>query len=93
VTIDRNLHFSAEGRSVLLDDRIIVEVKQERGKRTLLDQQMRSIGVRPGSISKYCLGILHLYPDAKRNRFKLPLRTLDKQLRLHGIAASGGGSH
>jgi hypothetical protein len=93
VTIDRNLHFSAEGRSVLLDDRIIVEVKQERGKRTSLDRQMRSIGIKPGSISKYCLGILQLYPEAKRNRFKLPMRILDKQLRTNGIDASGGRGH
>jgi hypothetical protein len=93
VTIDRNLRYTTKERSMSLDDRIIIEVKQERGKRTLLDQQMRSIGVRPGSISKYCLGILQLYPEAKRNRFKLPMRILDKQLRLHGIAASGGGGH
>lgn len=93
VTIDRNLQFSSGDHSIKLDDRIIVEVKQERGANVSLNRQFRSIGIRPGSISKYCLGILHLYPQVKRNRFKSSLRILDKQLQKHGVTASRSGSH
>ena len=93
VTIDLNLVFKSEARSVLLEDRVIIEIKHERGTRSPLDRQLRSFGIRSGSISKYCLGILQLYPDVKQNRFKLPLRILAKQLRPYGIAASRGGSH
>ena len=91
ITIDRNLQFRSGDRLVELQDWIIVEMKHERGMRSSIAGQFRALGIRPGSISKYCLGVMHLFPDVKRNRFKLPLRILDKQLRNHGIAASRGG--
>jgi len=31
---------------------------------------MRGRRLKHGSISKYCLGVMSLYPEAKRNRFK-----------------------
>lgn len=92
VTIDRNLQFRSGDRWVELPDWIVVELKQERAAPSSIVGQFRARGIRSGSISKYCLGILHLFPEVKRNRFKLPLRILDKQLRNHGIAASRGGS-
>jgi hypothetical protein len=71
-------------------DRVIIEIKHARGVRTRERDLFRSLGIRPGSISKYCLGILSLYPNVKKNRFQLPLRILAKQLTDHGAAASTG---
>lgn len=91
ITIDVGLMFrTEEDRSVSFNDRIIVEVKHARGVRSGAHNIFRRLGIRAGSISKYCLGILSLYPQVKQNRFKLPLRILDKQLRKHAFAASTG---
>lgn len=90
ITIDLNLSYRAAGEVKHYPDRVIIEIKHAKGVRTRERDLFRSIGIRPGSISKYCLGILSLYPNVKKNRFKLPLRILAKQLTDHGAAASAG---
>ena len=39
---------------------------------------MKEFSVREKSISKYCLGIVSLYPEVKQNNFKPILLTLNK---------------
>ena len=90
ITVDLNLSYRAAGKVEHYPDRVIIEIKHARGVRTRERDLFRSLGIRPGSISKYCLGILSLYPNVKKNRFKLPLRILAKQLTDHGAAASTG---
>lgn len=92
VTIDLNLTYRARGREQTFPDRVIIEVKHDRGARSAERDRFRRIGIRPGSISKYCLGILSLYPEVKQNRFKLPLRILAKQLNVYGTAEYVGGT-
>jgi hypothetical protein len=92
ITIDLNLVYRAEGREISFPDRVIIEVKHGRGKQSPERDRFRRFGVRAGSISKYCLGILSLYPHVKQNRFKPSLRILAKQLKVYGTAAGDGGA-
>ncbi|MBM3432607.1 MAG: polyphosphate polymerase domain-containing protein [Bacteroidetes bacterium] len=92
VTIDLHLRYRVADREKDYSDRVIIEVKHGRGVRTTERDRFRRMGIRPGSISKYCLGVLSLYPAVKQNRFKLPLRILAKQLNDYGAAECFGGS-
>jgi len=81
ITIDLGLTYRNREQVVVFDDRVIIEVKHERGMRTRTHELFRRLGFHPGSISKYCLGVISLYPQVKQNRFKMALRILAKQLR------------
>ncbi len=70
VTIDLNLEFIHEGKRVSLENYVIVEVKQGKNSQSPFTQLMHENHVREGSVSKYCLGIMHLYPNVRSNNFK-----------------------
>lgn len=77
VTIDTELAFNAGDQEERLDDLVIAEVKQERARRgSTIRRRLRSRGVRPMRMSKYCLGSAILYPALKRNSFKRKLLAL-----------------
>lgn len=77
VSFDTNLSFWTPNGRTSLNDVAIAEVKQERVDRsTPVMQRMRSLGVRPGGFSKYCMGVSLVSPDVKHNRFKPKLRAL-----------------
>lgn len=88
VTIDTNLRFRecAEigAQEAIASDKgfpgvVIAEVKQERDDRSsLFRQELRSQGIRPLRVSKYCLGEMLLRPDLKSNRFKSKLLAIQK---------------
>ena len=88
ITIDLNLRFCANDRRAEFPERVIIEIKRPRGVIAAEQRYFRTIGIRSGSISKYCLGILSLYPTAKHHHFRLPLRILAKQLSHHAPATS-----
>lgn len=78
LTLDLNLSFEWEGQSVKYPNVVIAELKQEKMDRnSLFYQTMKSNGVRPYSISKYCIGAVGLYPDLKYNNFKEKLLLLN----------------
>ena len=60
VTIDFNLHFSTPSGTVTpVYDRVaIVELKQDKTAASPIRKYLRSKGIRPKSVSKYCMGIL-----------------------------------
>ena len=88
ITIDLNLAYDNRSQKIAYPDRVIIEVKHERNFRSIQRDLFRRLGIRPGSISKYCLGVMSLYPQVKKNRFKLPLRILSKQLEQHGATTN-----
>jgi len=88
ITIDLNLCFCANDHRAAFPDRAIIEIKRRRGVMAAEQRFFRAMGIRPGSISKYCLGILSLFPTAKQHRFRMPLRILAKQLTPNVPAAS-----
>jgi hypothetical protein len=86
LTLDFDLSFRWKKRRLGLSGIAIAEVKRE-GFSLASDfmQQMRTLGVRPTSFSKYCLGVSYLCPQLKHNNFKTTQLMLQKVMR--------GGSH
>jgi hypothetical protein len=78
-TFDLNLRFERSGRVFSLPDLVIAEIKQERGSRANpVIQVLEQNRIRPMSLSKYCLGMLHLQPGLRHNRFKPKTRMLER---------------
>jgi hypothetical protein len=70
-TVDVDLRFLWNGVRVPLTGIAIAEVKQDGfSVNSAFIRQMRALGVRPTSFSKYCIGVSMLYPEVKHNRFK-----------------------
>jgi len=79
-TIDLNLTLGAKDKTVVLDDIVIVEVKQERfAGRSAMSHVLKSMRVYEASFSKYCMAISACLPHVKHNRFK-PIHLLVNKL-------------
>jgi len=72
VTLDLLLAYTQDTRQARFPSLVIAEVKQRGRSRSAFRELMRSLGRREAHVSKYCLGIATLVPQARRNRF-LPL--------------------
>jgi hypothetical protein len=79
VTIDVGLEFEGMTGSVRLSTLAAVEVKQGVRTRNAMTSALRGRGIRPGPMSKYCVGVAWLRPGVRINEFK---PTLD---RIHRI--------
>jgi hypothetical protein len=64
---------------VKLKDYVIAEIKKERKQHSAFKSSIQHLQIRPGAISKYCLAIIHLYDNIKKNRFKPHLHLLNKK--------------
>lgn len=79
LTLDLGLSFQWGYSSVALPGVVIAEVKREGySLRSDFIAQMRTLGIRPMSFSKYCIGIASLYDGVKTNAFKPKLRYVNK---------------
>ena len=79
LTIDRAMRFSSNGEVRDITGLCIAELKQARADQASpFARLMRTMGTRPGGISKYCLGVLLLQPSIKHNAFNEALRKLDR---------------
>ncbi len=67
VTCDVRLEFSSRGRQVSGPDRVLVETKSHG--QSPIDRMLSRLGVRPLSMSKYCLGTALLHPTLPANRW------------------------
>lgn len=76
LTCDVNLRFhdGAGRRFGPVDDLVVVESKTA-GTESPADRMLRRMGVRPLSLSKYCLGMALLDPGLPANRWNRQLRT------------------
>ncbi|MES2587390.1 MAG: polyphosphate polymerase domain-containing protein [Bacteroidota bacterium] len=70
VTIDVNLHFIFDNIDKTLKEFVVAEVKQNKSSHSPFVNLMHKHHIREGSISKYCLGIMNIYPDLRSNNFK-----------------------
>lgn len=71
VTLDIGLCLLWNGMRISLNGIAIAEIKQDGATRNSeFIRQMRLLGVRPTSLSKYCIGVALLYPGVRRNNFK-----------------------
>lgn len=79
LTLDIGLNFQASGTHALLPSVAIAEVKQEVfSLHSEFVGQMRVLGVRPMSFSKYCIGVSLFYDQVKHNNFKPQRLYIDK---------------
>lgn len=78
LTIDRGLRFSRNGAERTLDGICVAELKEERADRgSPFTALMRSLGIRPSGMSKYCTGLIALGLAPKQNNFKALLLRMD----------------
>lgn len=74
ITIDLNLCYKMNTYKKDYSNLVIIEVKQERFNRTSpIVKTLKNNFINPYSISKYCIGMTHIYPQLKYNRFKRKL--------------------
>ncbi len=78
ITLDLDLAFGNGGGRRDYGNLAIAEVKQDARQSSAFLALMKRQGVRSGSISKYCLGMISLDGGIKHNRFKSQLRNLQK---------------
>lgn len=72
-TIDVGVTCSADGRTVDLGDTVVVETKSAGGIGPV-DRVLWDLHVRPGTISKFCLGVAALHPELPSNKWHRTLR-------------------
>lgn len=87
VTIDTGLEFVNGSKKVSIPDLVIAEVKQDKSCSSAFKQVMNTMHLRKGSISKYCFGIMSLYNNVKKNRFKEKIRQIQKRTNYHAITS------
>jgi len=80
VTIDSGLHFIRDGETTNFEKIIIIEVKQERTFNSPITEELKKHLIKACSISKYCLGIMTMIPQIKKNNFKKTILTINKIL-------------
>lgn len=73
LTCDVGLECADERTRVQGADRVLVESKSVDG-RALADRALAELGLRPLSISKYCLGVALLHPELPANPWSRTLR-------------------
>ncbi len=78
-TIDIGLTFKTKGQAKSFEQMVIVELKQARmSRQSPMVQVLKDHQILPYKISKYCLGIVSLYPNVKSNRFKKKIRKIEQ---------------
>lgn len=70
VTLDLNLTFINGEKKISLNNIVVAEVKQSKSSTSPFIALMHQHHIREGAISKYCLGICHLYEHVISNNFK-----------------------
>lgn len=79
VTVDFNLAFTSNQQHRFINGLVIVEVKQNRkDNSSKIFDILKSNGIRPASISKYCVGISLLNNTSKYNNFKKTILMINK---------------
>ena len=79
LTIDRDLSFTTPDSTCSMNGVCIAELKQPCiDRRSPFTAIMHDMGLRPGGLSKYCLGVVLSRPDVKHNAFNEALRAIDR---------------
>jgi len=85
ITIDLNLSFNKHFERKEYKKVGVIEIKQAKFASSPMLAILRKYHLKSGSISKYCLGIVSLFPDVKYNRFKPNLLHLQKIIQQYDI--------
>ncbi len=80
VTIDMLPGFKNHENEIMIEDLVIIEVKQSKdNKSALINQVLRDKKVRRQGFSKYCIGRSLLDENIKKNKFKPLIMRLKKE--------------
>ena len=79
LTIDTQIEFKDKDNQFEMNNLCILEIKKESSAPTHIEKQIRNMGYKKFSISKYCLAMAYL-KNLKKNRFKLKINQLEKIL-------------
>ncbi len=78
VTLDFNLSYQKNDERSDLQGIVIAEAKQERHAVSEFVNTMRTLHIRRGSISKYCLGLSMMVPGLKNHLFLRKIKRIKK---------------
>ena len=81
ITIDTGLTFCKDDQKVTIGGLCIAEVKQQRSSLAGIPCLMHRLEIRQMSVSKFCLGIIHMYPGIRKNNLKPKLLRIQKILK------------
>jgi hypothetical protein len=74
ITLDIQMCCSRNENKISFDKLIFAEVKTMTGHDIEFCSIMKEMGIRTGSLSKYCIGIANLCKEVKQNNFKVSLK-------------------
>ncbi len=78
-TIDVDIKFMGQDKSIAMDGLVILELKSERGNNSSpLKMYLRDARLKSSGFSKYCIGRALTDTKIKRNRFKQKIRDIGK---------------
>ncbi len=78
LTLDFNLNMNHYGPNTHYENLVIAEMKTKDLTRSIFSNIIKDLNVDPTGISKYCLGVIHTYPEVKHNNFKQKLLKIKK---------------
>ncbi|MGA0555099.1 polyphosphate polymerase domain-containing protein [Larkinella sp. VNQ87] len=88
LTIDLNLNFRNDFGYRAYPQVVVAELKQDARQPSFFLNLMKKARVQPGSLSKYCLGLISLDPSLKQNLFKPKLNHFRKLLAYDHLVAT-----
>jgi hypothetical protein len=83
ITLDLNLMANNGSADVSFSNLMILEFKSEKQQAASAAGLMKPLGLKPCSLSKYCIGMATLHPELKQNAFK-PTLTQILKITAHG---------
>ena len=90
LTMDLNLTFIKDKNEVTYNQVVVAEVKQEKLGASPIIDIFKKYELRPGSISKYCLGVMSTEAEVKHNRFKSKFLKLKKLINQYDTITRSG---
>ncbi|MDD3858966.1 MAG: polyphosphate polymerase domain-containing protein [Bacteroidales bacterium] len=78
LTIDTDLSYKNDNKSIQVSNLCIIELKQDKTAKSPVRKVLRDKRIFVSSLSKYCLGIASLYPQVKQNNIKEKIRNINK---------------
>jgi len=84
MTVDYNITIRNSKRTLSYDGLTLIEIKHESNKPSSFNTIARQNRIKKVSISKYVMGLAHLYPELKQNNFRMKLLTIEKIMNKNG---------
>lgn len=77
ITIDYGIEFNDHPTLGSLPSLSVIEVKSASNGSSEMQRILSEMGIKPGSFSKYCTGVVLNFPKQKTNQFKTTIRKIN----------------